>query len=189
MTSRNSPYRDHPLRAYTVEEAADILSCEPGWLEELAQQRKVPYTELSGACHFTSTHLAAITSAFEVLPPAGEPSQAVASPAPAELAHTADQAAAIIGGTCTAYWLKVQARRKKIPYTQIGRACNFTDAQIREIIGLREVLPRQSAKLAPSPGRVRIAPGAANVPPPLPRERRQLQARTPPRKRGKAEAT
>ena len=61
MTARNSAYRDHPLRAYTVEEAADILSCEPGWLEELAREGKVPYTELSGTCHFTSTHLAAIS--------------------------------------------------------------------------------------------------------------------------------
>jgi hypothetical protein len=30
----------------TAEEAAEILSCEAGWPEELARQRKVPYTEL-----------------------------------------------------------------------------------------------------------------------------------------------
>jgi hypothetical protein len=172
VTARDRAYRDHPHRAYTVEEAADILSCEPGWLEELAQQRKVPYTELSGACHFTNTHLAAIASAFEVLPLAGEPPQAVASPAPAELAHTADQAAAIIGGTCKGSWLKQQARDHKVPFTLIGGAYNFTDEEIAEILRIFEVRPREV-----TPPR---APSSPVLPQPAPgREHVTIKARLP----------
>lgn len=179
MTPRNSPYGDHPLRAYTVEEAADILSCEPGWLEELAQQQKVPYTELSGACHFTSTHLAAIASAFEVLPLSGEPSQGAASPPPAELAHAADQAAAIIGGSCKGSWLKQQARDRKIPYTLIGGAYHFTDEQLAEILRIFEVRPREVTP--------RAAPRSPVLPQPAPgREHVTIKARLPrtSRKRG-----
>jgi hypothetical protein len=182
VTARDSAYRDHPLRAYTVEEAADILSCEPGWLEELARQRKVPYTELSGTCHFTSTHLAAIESAFEVLPPAGEPSQAAASPPPAELAHTADQAAAIIGGACKVSWLKEQARFRKIPYTRIGGAYHFTDEQLAQILRIFEVRPPE---LRPPQATQPRAPRSPVLPPSAPgREYVQLKARAP-RTRGK----
>jgi hypothetical protein len=179
VTARDSAYRDHPLRAYTVEEAADILSCDPGWLEELARERQVPYTELSGACHFTSAHLAAIQSAFEVLPPAGEPSQAAAPPPPpAELAHAADQAAAIIGGSCKGSWLKQQARDRKIPYTRIGGSYHFTDEQLAEIIRIFEVPARRSAAPAPASR----APSATR--PAVPTGVPLLQAREP-RKRGK----
>jgi hypothetical protein len=177
VTARDSAYRDHPLRAYTAEEAADILSCEPAWLEELARQRKVPYTELSGACHFTSTHLAAIESAFEVLPSVGESFQADASPPPAELAHAADQAAAIIGGSCKGSWLKQQARDGKIPYTLIGGAYHFTDEQIAETLRIFEVRPRE------------VRPPGARRNPVLPkpasgRDHAQLEARAS-RARGK----
>jgi hypothetical protein len=165
VTARDSAYRDHPLRAYTVEEATEILSCEPGWLEELARQRKVLYTELSGTCHFTSTHLAAIESAFEVLPTAGEPSQAAASPPPAKLAHAADQAAAIIGGTCKGSWLKEQARSRKIPYTRIGGAYHFTDEQLAEILRIFEVRPREltPARASRSPVLPEPAPGQEHL--------------------------
>jgi hypothetical protein len=186
VTASDSAHRDHPLRAYTVEEAADILSCEPGWLEELALQRKVPYTELSGTCHFTSTQLAAIESAFEVLPTAGEPSQA-ASPPPAELAHAADEAAAIIGGTCKGSWLKEQARIRKIPYTWIGGAYHFTDEQLAEILRISEVRPREVTSVRAS--RSPVLPGPARspvLPEPVPgREPVILQARSP-RRRGKS---
>jgi hypothetical protein len=190
VTARDSAYRDHPLRAYTLEEAADILSCEPGWLEELARQRKIPYTDLSGTYHFTSTQLAAIESAFEVLPTAGEPSQAATPPPPAELAHTADQAAAIIGGTCKGSWLKEQARVRKIPYTRIGGALHFTDEQLAEILRISEVRPREvtPARAPRSP----VLPGPTRnpvLPEPVPgREPVILQAR-PPRRRGNPRAT
>ena len=180
MTARDDAYRDHPLRAYTVEEAADILSCEPEWLEEQAQQRKIPYTELSGTRHFTSAHLAAIEAAFEVLPPAGEPSQGVAPPSaprPAELAHAADQAAAIIGGNCKGSWLKQQARARKIPHTLIGGSYHFTDGQIGEILRIFEVPARRGAVPAPPPSRAPSAtrpavPGGVLLQPREPRKRR-----------------
>jgi hypothetical protein len=189
VTARDSAYRDHPLRAHTAEEGAEILSCEPGWLEELARQRKVPYTELSGTCHFTGTQLAAIESAFEV-PDSGEPSQAAPSPPPAELAHAADQAAAIIGGTCKGSWLKEQARLRKIPYTRIGGALHFTDEQLAEILRISEVRPREvtparapRSPVLPEPTRNPV------LPEPVPgREPVILQAR-PPRRRGNLRAT
>ena len=175
----SASYRDHPLRAYTSEEAAVILGCEPGWLEELARQRKVRYTELSGTCHFTNAHLAAITLKFEVAP-ADEPSETAASLAPAELAHDADRAAALIGGTCKASWLKQQARDGVIPYVKLGGAYNFTDADLAEIMTIFGVGPRTQSASQPTarpPVPVVTAPGGQGVP--------LLESRTPRTRRGR----
>jgi hypothetical protein len=178
VTAAAPPYRDHPLRAYTAEEAAVILSCEPGWLEELARERKVRYTELSGTCHFTNTHLVAIESTFEVAS-ADEPSHAAASPP--ELAHAADRAAALIGGTCKASWLKQQARDGIVPHVKLGGAYHFTGAHLAEIISIFEVRPkaqptRQPAPAAPRPTVAAAGLGVKELP---------LLADRPPRRRGR----
>ena len=180
MAAAASPYRDHPLRAYTAEEAGEILSCEPGWLEEQARQRKIRYTELSGACHFTNAHLVAIASTFEVAP-ADEPSQTAASPP--ELAHAADRAAALIGGTCKASWLKQQARDGIIPHLKLGGVYHFTDAHLMEIISIFDVRPKTRPASQPTAARG-LAPDAAaprgqraaTIKPRAPRNRRRRPA-------------
>ncbi|HEV3381677.1 MAG TPA: hypothetical protein VG142_11935 [Trebonia sp.] len=132
--------QDEALHVHTTEEAAVILKCEAGWLHEQARQKKIPHAELSGRCCFTSAHLSAIIAAHEVLPLAPD-----TSPGP-ELAHTAEKAASIIGGTCKGSWLKQQARARIIPHTRIGGACHFTDDQLRDVLAICEVPPRAEAK-------------------------------------------
>jgi hypothetical protein len=163
------PTEASSLRAYTIEEAAELLSCDPQWLEEQARERKITYTELSGACHFTSDHITAIAKAYEA------PSHGTVNPD--QLAHTADQAAAIIGGTVKGSWLKQQAREGKVPCTVMGGAYHFTDEQLAEIIRIFEV---RSREVTP-PG----APRNPVLPEPAPgREHAPLKARAP-RARGK----
>jgi hypothetical protein len=76
------------------------------------------------------------------------------------LAYTAAEAAAIIGGSCKASWLKAQARSRKIPYVKIGGAYNFTDAHIAEIISILEVRPKEQPAGKP-PADSRRPPGIA----------------------------
>jgi hypothetical protein len=103
------------------------------------------------------------------------------------LVHTAIEAAAIIGGTCKASWLRQQARQKKIPCRMIGGAYNFTDADITEILAIVEQRPavKSAAPAAAAPARPRLAarPAEASLPagvsqlkPRQPRAMRRLQA-------------
>ena len=93
------------------------------------------------------------------------------------LVHTADQVAAIIGGTCKGSWLKQQARDRKIPYTPIGGAYHFTDEQIAEILRILEVRPREM-----TPPR---APRSPVLPQPAPgREHVTIKARLPRTRKG-----
>jgi hypothetical protein len=128
------------IRAYTADQAAEILACEPAWLEQQAQLRQVPYTMVGGSFHFTSSHLAAIITVHEVLPAAAEEAT-IDPPAPQAKTYTAAQAAAVIGSTCKASWLTRMARERRIPYVQIGPAYCFTDAHITEILSIFEVRP------------------------------------------------
>jgi hypothetical protein len=117
---------------------------------------------------------------FGTVPSSREDSRpAVAAPRPA-LAHTAAEAAAIIGGTCKASWLKAQAREGKIPYLWIGGAYNFTDAHIREIIALCEVRARPAKAAPPAPAKSTPAKRKADAPFSIPAaEVVQLRARAP----------
>ena len=56
--------------AYTVAEAAEILRVKESWLERQAAARKIPFTMLGGAYHFTMDHLAAIVQLHETIPSA-----------------------------------------------------------------------------------------------------------------------
>jgi hypothetical protein len=87
------------------------------------------------------------------------------TPAPEEdlrppLAYTAAQAAAIIGGSCKASWLKSQARSSKIPYLKIGGTYNFSSEHIAEIMSILEVRPKEQP-VARSPAAAPRPPGVA----------------------------
>lgn len=65
--------------------------------------------------------------------------------------HTPEEAAKIIGGTCKASWLKAGARAGTFPHVMIGGAYNFTDEQIREIVGLCTVPARRPPAATAAP--------------------------------------
>jgi len=49
------------------------------------------------------------------------------------------QAAAVLG--CSEWWVKEQARRRRIPFTWIGGSYRFTAEHLVEIVGIFEVRP------------------------------------------------
>ena len=55
----------------TLDEAAAILRVRKSWLERQAAARKIPFTMLGGAYHFTAEHIAEIVRINEKLPAAG----------------------------------------------------------------------------------------------------------------------
>jgi excisionase family DNA binding protein len=59
---------DDTIVIYTVAEAAVILRVKESWLERQAAARKIPFTMLGGAYHFTSMHLAEIVRMHEKIP-------------------------------------------------------------------------------------------------------------------------
>ena len=75
------------LTVHTLDEAAALLRVRRTWLERQAAARKIPFTMLGGAYHFTSHHLLAIVRLNEVAPSgpdttASEPRQARRAPRP-----------------------------------------------------------------------------------------------------------
>lgn len=56
------------LTVYTPEEAAEVLRVAPGWLEQQAAARRVPFTMLGDCYRFTDDHLAQIVRIFESAP-------------------------------------------------------------------------------------------------------------------------
>lgn len=52
----------------TMAEAAVILRVKESWLERQAAARKIPFTMLGGAYHFTAEHLTVIVRINERLP-------------------------------------------------------------------------------------------------------------------------
>ena len=46
-----------PIAVHTLDEAAVILRVKPGWLQRRAAARKIPFTMLGGAYHFTAGHI------------------------------------------------------------------------------------------------------------------------------------
>jgi hypothetical protein len=75
---------EHPRRdAWTKAETAVKLGCTESWLEEQVRQRRIPFTRLSGAIHFTDAHIQEIIKVFEVRPK----EKAAPVPAPATAAY------------------------------------------------------------------------------------------------------
>lgn len=97
------------------------------------------------------------------------------------LAYTAAQAAAIIGGSCKASWLRAQARSRKIPYLWIGGPYNFSEVHLLEIMSIVEVRPIAQPAGQPTRGAPRQAKttGATRVLDSL-----KLKARAPRNLRG-----
>jgi excisionase family DNA binding protein len=53
---------------YTLDEAAALLRVKKSWLERQAAARRIPFTMLGGAYHFTTHHLTAIVRLHEIEP-------------------------------------------------------------------------------------------------------------------------
>jgi hypothetical protein len=54
---------------------------------------------------------------------------------------------------CSEWWIKEQARNRRIPYSWIGGSYLFTPEHITEIVRRFEVQPNESAATIPSPRR------------------------------------
>ena len=67
------------ITVHTLDEAAAILRVKPGWLQRRAAARKIPFTMLGGAYHFTAEHVAEIVRINEKLPAATRESRATRS--------------------------------------------------------------------------------------------------------------
>ncbi|MFI5906211.1 helix-turn-helix domain-containing protein [Dactylosporangium sp. NPDC051541] len=67
------------------------------------------------------------------------------------------EVAKILG--CSEWWVKEQARKRRIPFAWIGGSYRFTDEHLAEIIRLFEVRP-----LEPRPATPRAAPPTTNGP-------------------------
>ena len=50
---------------------------------------------------------------------------------------------------CSEWWVKEQARRRRIPHCRIGGGYRFTDAHVAEIARLFEVRPSEDAPVQP----------------------------------------
>jgi hypothetical protein len=61
-----------PIAVHTLDEAAVILRVKPGWLQRRAAARKIPFTMLGGAYHFTAGHIVEIVRINEKLPVAAK---------------------------------------------------------------------------------------------------------------------
>ncbi len=84
---------------------------------------------------------------------------------------------------CSEWWIKEQARRRRIPFSWIGGSYLFTQEHITEIVRLFEVRPDAAADAVPTqapPRRMRPAgpEGGGDL--------IQLRARTPRRSRNAA---
>jgi hypothetical protein len=78
-----------PVMAWTVDEAAEIIRVKPSWLCEQARQRKIPFTMLGGAYHFTAGHLDTIIKQREHLPRPAHTTAATPRRSPRTTAPTA----------------------------------------------------------------------------------------------------
>jgi hypothetical protein len=80
---------------------------------------------------------------------------------------------------CSEWWVKEQARNRRIPYSFIGGSYRFTDQHVVEIVKLFEVRPQETEEPAPLPRRSAAQGRAGNNGKALHR----LTARTPRRVR------
>jgi excisionase family DNA binding protein len=66
-----------PIAVHTLDEAAVILRVKRSWLQRRAAARKIPFTMLGGAYHFTPEHIVEIVRINEKRPAATRESKAV----------------------------------------------------------------------------------------------------------------
>jgi excisionase family DNA binding protein len=91
-----------------------------------------------------------------------------------------EEVAEVLG--CSTWWVKDRARRRRIPFTRVGRAYRFTGEHLAEIIRMHEALPalpRQRAATA-APAAKSLAP---QPPSSSPGPAARLRARPPRRAR------
>ncbi|GAA1773305.1 helix-turn-helix domain-containing protein [Luedemannella helvata] len=72
------------------------------------------------------------------------------TPAPPAYYRAADVAQML---RCSQWWIKEQARNRRIPYTWIGGSYLFTPEHVTEIVRRFEVQPVEPAATIPSPRR------------------------------------
>lgn len=73
----------------------------------------------------------------------------MSGPPPAPTAfYTATEVAQLL--RCSPWWVKEQARKRRIPYCWIGGSYRFTDQHITEIARLCEVQPLNRTATAPT---------------------------------------
>lgn len=98
-------------------------------------------------------------------------------PVPAPELYSPAEVARALG--CSEWWVKEQARRRRIPFSWIGGSYKFTDEHLIEIIRTFEVRPvsgpPSTTSRAREPRRRRVRPAPVT---------NQLQARPPRRSRG-----
>jgi excisionase family DNA binding protein len=75
---------------------------------------------------------------------------------------------------CSEWWVKEQARRRRIPFTKVGGAYRFTPEHLTEIIGIFEHRPTDTAATA-----VTTTPRRRTAAPHTPAPVVQLHARQP----------
>jgi len=97
--------------------------------------------------------------------------------------YSAGQVAKALG--CSAWWVKEQARRRRVPFTLVGGSYRFTEEHFAEIISVFEERPAGSPPAPAGPARP-SQPRAA--PPAAARAPARLTARTPRRARNSAAA-
>lgn len=82
---------------------------------------------------------------------------------------------------CSQWWVKEQARQRRIPYCWIGGSYRFTDEHIAEIAHLFEVRPADAVDPASAPRRTPRRPASEEAQPVV-----RLSARIPRRARSAA---
>lgn len=65
---------------------------------------------------------------------------------PGVVLYSAGEAAKIL--RCSEWWIKEQARKRRVPYSRVGGRYLFTQEHVNEIIRLFEVRPVESARPA-----------------------------------------
>ena len=65
-----------PIAVHTLDEAAVILRVKRSWLQRQAAARKIPFTMLGGAYHFTPEHIVEIVRINEKRPAPARESKA-----------------------------------------------------------------------------------------------------------------
>ncbi|WP_406303797.1 helix-turn-helix domain-containing protein [Streptomyces sp. NBC_00885] len=93
--------------------------------------------------------------------------------------YTAAEVADALG--CSEWWVKEQARRRRIPFTRSGGGYRFTKGQVEEIFRILEERPEQPGQAQTSIVPMRRRSESASSPPVAP-----LRARRPRRARNAA---
>jgi len=98
--------------------------------------------------------------------------------------YTPEEVAAVFG--CSDWWLKEQARRRRVPFTRVGGAYRFTEGHVADIVRLYEERPSEVTTTKVRHRTAGTERGSRR--PPSTSPAKQLRAR-PPRRRATADAT